>query len=388
VSLVFEEGEGDFEEFVEDGEDGLHFSFAVCEEALGEGLEPWVVFGGHESGHVEDAAKVAVAIASDGGGGADGRTGVMEAWSDAKPGGGGTGIGKMARQLGTEPAGGTRTDAFDLAEAFDVGVEGGGVLDQLLDLGFEGVAFLGQKLEHAGETLFEEGIGGGLEAAGFGLAEGFEFVEATEQTAQELLIGGGRLPGREGTSEPEAGDELGILLIGLVAAAQTAGVVLDAAWVDEMNLETGGVKSRSGQVAVVTRGFEDGDGRGRAKFAAPGEELLETGLGVLELTEMGAGGQEKAGVESVLGDVDAEAGRRRRMKVQESGGVGGGYEGPDEATPGEHRLVYGLPRVKVDLDTIRLRPEEVAGTGADLSYELVVSSRCTVYPARCLKVER
>jgi hypothetical protein len=231
---------------------------------------------------------MAIAVTTDGSGGAEGGAGVLEARSDPEPGGGGAGIGEVARDLGTEPAGGAGADAFDLAEALDVGVESGGGSNELVDLGFEGGAFLGQELEGTGEALFEERIGGGLEAAGFGLVKGFEFVEAAKEAAQELLIGGRRLPGGEGASGAEAGDDLGVLLIGLIAAAETAGVVLDAAGVDEVDLETGGVESGGGQIAVVARGFEDDDGSGRAEFAGPGEELLETGWGVLELMEVGA----------------------------------------------------------------------------------------------------
>lgn len=315
--MVFEESEGDFEEFVEDGEDGFHFGFTVFEEAIGEGFEARVVFGGDESGHVEDAAEVAVAIAADGSGGADGGSGVMETRSDAEPGGGRSGIGKMARELGAEPASGARADAFDLAEAFNIGVKGGRILDELLDVGLESRALFGQEFDDAGDALFEEGIGSGLESAGFSLGEGFEFVEAAQKAAQELLIGGGRLPDREGASGPKTGDDLGVLLIGLVAAAEAAGMILDAARVDEMDLKAGGVESGGSQIAVEAGGFEHGNRRGRGEFAEPDEEFLEAGLGVLELAELGSGGREKAGVEGVFGDVDAEAGRRRRVEEQE-----------------------------------------------------------------------
>ena len=43
VGLVFEEGEGDFEEFVEDGEEDGHLGFAGGGEAVGEGFEAGVV---------------------------------------------------------------------------------------------------------------------------------------------------------------------------------------------------------------------------------------------------------------------------------------------------------------------------------------------------------
>ena len=54
--LVFEEGEGDFEEFVEDGEADGHFGFAGGGEAVGEGVETGVVAAGDHGGHEEHAA--------------------------------------------------------------------------------------------------------------------------------------------------------------------------------------------------------------------------------------------------------------------------------------------------------------------------------------------
>ena len=40
--MGFEDGEGDFEEFVEDGDEDRHFGFASSGETVGEGFEPWV----------------------------------------------------------------------------------------------------------------------------------------------------------------------------------------------------------------------------------------------------------------------------------------------------------------------------------------------------------
>jgi len=72
---------------------------------------------------------------------------LTQAGSDGEPGGGGTGIGEMAGQLGTEPAGGTWADAFDLTETLDVGPQGWRGSDELIDLGFERGAFLAQEFE-------------------------------------------------------------------------------------------------------------------------------------------------------------------------------------------------------------------------------------------------
>jgi len=69
--LVFEEREGDFDEFVEDGDDDGHFGFAVLSESIGEGFEAWVVAAGDDGGHVKDPSEVAVTLVADGSCGAD-----------------------------------------------------------------------------------------------------------------------------------------------------------------------------------------------------------------------------------------------------------------------------------------------------------------------------
>ena len=120
---MFEKGEGDFEEFMEDGEEDGHLGFAVIGEAISEGFEAWVEASCDEGGHVEDATDMTISVVANGSGGVDGGAGVMEARSDGKPGGGGASIGQMARQFSTEPASGAQADALDLAEALDVGVE-------------------------------------------------------------------------------------------------------------------------------------------------------------------------------------------------------------------------------------------------------------------------
>ena len=175
-------------------------------------------------------------------------------------------------------------------------------------MGFEGGAFLGQELEHAGEALLQEWIGGGLEAVGFGLVEALHLVEAAQETAQELLLDGERLPGGQRAIGTEAGDELSIDLIGLVAATEAAGVVLDAAGVGEVDLKAGGVESGGGQIAVMTGGFEDDRGGNRGQFTTPGDEFFQARWGVGKLVVMGGGTQKQTGVERRFGDVEAQAG--------------------------------------------------------------------------------
>ena len=68
VGLVFEDGEGDFEEFVEDGADDLEFGFAVLGEAISEGFEAGVVFARDHGGHEKGFAEVAIAVGAWAGG--------------------------------------------------------------------------------------------------------------------------------------------------------------------------------------------------------------------------------------------------------------------------------------------------------------------------------
>ena len=67
--VVFEEEEGDFDEFVDDGEEDGHFGFAGGGEAVGEGFEAGVAAACGESGHEENAAEMPVAFGADGGSG-------------------------------------------------------------------------------------------------------------------------------------------------------------------------------------------------------------------------------------------------------------------------------------------------------------------------------
>lgn len=162
----------------------------------------------------------------------------------------------------------------------------------------------------------DERIDRGFEAVGFRSAKKFEFVQAAEQAAESELFRGGRLPGRQRASGTKAGDDLGIDLVGLVAAAKAAGVVFDAARVGNVHLQACVMKGESRQIAVTTGGFEDDTGRGSLMFSAPGEKLLEAGFGVIELGLLWAGSAQETDVEEAFGNINAEAGGRRRTEEQ------------------------------------------------------------------------
>ncbi len=117
-----EDGEGDFEELVEDRDEHGHFGFAVEGEAIGEGFEARIAASGDHGGHEEDAAEVTVTLRAWSGGAVERGAGLADPRSDGEPGRGGTGIGEVSGQFGAEPAGGTRTDAFDGAESLEIGL--------------------------------------------------------------------------------------------------------------------------------------------------------------------------------------------------------------------------------------------------------------------------
>lgn len=103
------------------------------------------------------------------------------------------------------------------------------------------------------------------------------------------------------------GDELGIEAVGLVAAPQAAGVVLDPARVDDADPVASLMKERGGEFAIRACGFHDGPRQWTGvKFAHPRQQLSDPGRGVLK-----AGVvlllQEEADVEFGLGHINAQA---------------------------------------------------------------------------------
>ena len=211
--LVFEEGEGGFDEFVEDGEEDGPLGFAGSGEA---GVEA----AGDHGGHEEDAAQVAVALNADGGGVAQAAAALADARGDGELGGGGAAVGQVARDFGAEPAGlarppspacplrllgGAFAEAFDLAEALEVGVEFGRGLEVGGDLGLDALDFLFQRAGHAGEAFGDENSGGGGGAVALGAEQGLEVGEAAQELAQALQGGVGGLPVGPGAGGAKAG---------------------------------------------------------------------------------------------------------------------------------------------------------------------------------------
>ncbi len=275
-AVVFEEEEGDFDEFVEDGDEDGHFGFAGRGEAVGESFEARVVAACGESGHEEDAAEVAIAFGADGSSGTQAGAGLTNAWRDAEPGGGGASVGEMAWDFGEEPGGGPLADSFDLAEMGEIFAQFRGRAEVGVDLGLEAGHFLFQSADDAGEAFADKGIGGAFGPVAFGLEHGGEVGAAAHQGAQGLLGGAGRLPGGQLPGAAKAGDERGIETVGLVTASEAAGVILDAAGIGQMHVVTGGMELMGGQFAVVTGGLQDGQRGGGAVLAAPPAQGLET----------------------------------------------------------------------------------------------------------------
>jgi hypothetical protein len=145
------------------------------------------------------------------------------------------------------------------------------------------------------------------------------------------------------------------------------------------------MEGEGGQVAVIAGGFEDDGRSGSLVLGTPGKELFEAVFGVIELGLLWAGSTEETGVQRVFGDIQTQAGKRRRRSVQEQGKKRL-LRMEVEVIPrrGELRSSTGLSTVyhpnKVDLDTIRLRPERWRARG-----QSTVRACClklgTVYPS-------
>jgi hypothetical protein len=65
--MSFEHGVEGVQEFAHDGDEGLHFDFALGEQMLIEGAQVGVVAHGDEGGHVEGVAQVFIAGLADAG---------------------------------------------------------------------------------------------------------------------------------------------------------------------------------------------------------------------------------------------------------------------------------------------------------------------------------
>ena len=270
---------------------------------------------------------------------------LLAARGDGQPGGGGAGAGQMARHFGAQPARGAQADAFDLAEPLAIGVQlrrGAGVRGDLL---LEGCDFLGQRALHAPQAFGPERLGFGEAAIALGLEHGFEIGQAAQEAAQALLGLRRGLPGgQRAVAAAEAGNELGVDPIGLVAPAQAAREVFDAARIGQMDAMAGLVEPGGRQLAGAAGGFEHDERRGGAEFLAPGAQGGETARGVVELRVMRPGAGEQAGIELGFGDIEAG---RSRQRGHVGGEVEVGFGWPFEASPVEHGLVCGLPRVKL-----------------------------------------
>ena len=68
----FEDGEGDFDEFVEDSDDHGHLGFACGGEPVGEDLEARVAPARDQRGHEVDLAQMPVALGTHGSGSVQG----------------------------------------------------------------------------------------------------------------------------------------------------------------------------------------------------------------------------------------------------------------------------------------------------------------------------
>jgi hypothetical protein len=305
--LGFEESEGDFGEFVEDGDEDGHFGFAGGGEAVGKSFEAWIGTTSDHGGHEEHPAEVTVALVADGSGGT-GSARLADARSHREPGGRGASVGQMARQLGGEPAGGALADAWDLAEALDVCPQLRRSLEMGRDLGIEGGEFPLEPAHEARDALGDERISGGVEAIALGLEGALKFREAAHERAQCVLGGAGGNPRGKAARERKPGDERGIDAVGLVAAAEAAGVILDAARVGEMNAMARGVEFDRGQFRITAGRLEDAHGCRRAEVLQPSAQVGDAALGIIELGLEGARAEAQAGVEFGFRNVEAQAG--------------------------------------------------------------------------------
>jgi hypothetical protein len=156
--MVFEDGEGNADKFVKDSEEDNHLGFAIGFKAVSKGFEPWIFMAGDDSGHVEDAAEMAVALAANGGGVTDRGTAFVFARGDTDPSGCGPGAMEMAWQFGTEPAGGLWANAGDLLEKGALIAQEGMFTQVRGDGLFKELLFSHERTFYATQTLKKHGF--------------------------------------------------------------------------------------------------------------------------------------------------------------------------------------------------------------------------------------
>jgi hypothetical protein len=305
--VIFEQGTGGADEFMEDGDDDAHGGFADGAKAVGELLAAWVAAHGRDGGEVESGTQPRGLVA-DAGRFAHAGAALVETRDDPEPGGHSPGVAEMTRDLGREQSSGFLPAAPDLAEAVHIGGKIWRTLQVRLDRLFESSQLCGKPAARAPQTR-PDGLAGHLQTTLLGMQRVLQIGLAPEQIAQMGLSCGQRLPpgptiGAEATDI--ARDYFRIDPVGLVAPSSGAGVIEDPAGIKYEHAVTGGEGGVGKAVAVRAGRFEGDDNRGDTRLPQPGEELGVAFGGIGEMTAYGALAREQADIEGSLGDVYSE----------------------------------------------------------------------------------
>ena len=254
---AFDHAKSQVQQFTHGSTDNNHHWLSLIEQVFAEGLDHWIKAPGVNRREVERFAQVAATDLRQPALTLKRRSRLIMSGRQTDErrelsGAGEVGKGNFSQQLVSRDT----TDTGDAFEQFGVSLERGMLVDVVVDSRLDRSDLLIQVGNHRLKRILDSTVQAGLEPILLLLLEVFEILKSPNQSLELLDLGSQWYPGVGLLFETEAGDDEGVLLVGLVATQAALGVVLDASGIDHTNPVTFGHEKLRERQTITARGLE------------------------------------------------------------------------------------------------------------------------------------
>jgi len=251
---AFDDAKGQVQQFTHGGTDDDHHGLTFVEQVFAEGLNHWVKTPSVYCGEVECFTQLTTTDFGQPTSALKRRTGQVLFGCQADESGQLSGTAKIGkRNLGQQLLSRDTTDSGDALEQLSIPLKRGMPVDVVVDGRLDRFDLLIQIRDHRLDRVLNRAVERSLEPVLLLLFEVFEVFEPSDQRLKLLDLRSQWQPGLGLLLETEAGDDEGILFVGLIATQAALGVMLDAPGIDDTNPVTFGHK-KLGERHAITAG--------------------------------------------------------------------------------------------------------------------------------------